>query len=197
MARMGRVVVPGETHHAARRGVRRMESFFGEADDQAHLERGSARAEARARTGVACRAYCPMPNHLHPIPVERARPSRGPGRSVVRGGGDVGTGGAMGGRTWPALLAAADDEAAPARFRSHAGTGRPLGDATILVRLEAETGPTLAARPPAKDRNGSAARQRSRRKTSNCPRNWQELRPSRRNETEVDPGRRDHQPIVR
>ena len=147
MARMGRVVVPGETHHTARRGVRRMESFFGEADDQAHLE---PRAEARARTGVACRAYCPMPNHLHPIPVERARPSRGPGRSVVRGGGDVGTGGAMGGRTWPALLAAADDEAAPARFRSHAGTGRPLGDATILVRLEAETGRRLRPGRPRK-----------------------------------------------
>ncbi len=134
MARMGRVVVPGETHHAARRGVRRMESFFGEADDQAHLE---PRAEARARTGVACRAYCPMPNHLRPIPVER-------------GGGDVGTGGAMGGRTWPALLAAADDEAAPARFRSHAGTGRPLGDATILVRLEAETGRRLRPGRPRK-----------------------------------------------
>ena len=44
------------------------------------------------------------------------------------------------GQSWSALLAAADEEAALERFRRHAGTGRPLGDAAFLARLEAATG---------------------------------------------------------
>ncbi len=54
MARMARVVVPGEPHHVTQRGVRRMETFFEAADYRAYLE---LLAEARGRTGVACWAY--------------------------------------------------------------------------------------------------------------------------------------------
>ncbi len=48
---MARVVVPGEAHHVTQRDVRRMETFFEEADYRAYLK---LLAEARARTGVAC-----------------------------------------------------------------------------------------------------------------------------------------------
>ena len=72
---MARVVVPGEAHHVTRRGVRRMETFFEEADHRAYLE---VLAEARERTGVACRAYCLMPKHVHLIlvPPPAPRPPR-------------------------------------------------------------------------------------------------------------------------
>ncbi len=56
------------------------------------------------------------------------------------------------GATWPALLAEADEEAAVARFRSHAGTGRPLGDTAFLARLEAETGRRLRPGRPGRPR---------------------------------------------
>ncbi len=62
------------------------------------------------------------------------------------------------GRSWSALLAAADDEAALARFRSHAGTGRPLGDAAFLARLEAETGRRLRPGRPGRPRKTETER---------------------------------------
>ncbi len=64
MARMARVVVPGEPLQVTQRGVRRMETFFEEADYRAYLE---VLAEACTRTGVACWAYCLVPNHGHLI----------------------------------------------------------------------------------------------------------------------------------
>ncbi len=76
MARMARVVVPGEAHHVTRRGVRRMETFFEETDHLAYLE---VLAEARGRTSVACWAYCLMANHVHLIMVPTLAPGR-PGR---------------------------------------------------------------------------------------------------------------------
>ena len=71
MARMARLVVPGHAHHVTQRGNRRMETFFGAADYRAYLE---LLAEALERTGVACWAYCLMPNHVHLILVPPRAP---------------------------------------------------------------------------------------------------------------------------
>ncbi len=60
------------------------------------------------------------------------------------------------GRSWSALLAEADETAALERFRSHAGTGRPLGDAAFLARLEAETGRRLRPGRPGRPRKNRA-----------------------------------------
>ena len=56
------------------------------------------------------------------------------------------------------LLAAADDQAALAPFRSHAGTGRPLGDATFLARPEAATGRRLRPGRPGRPRKSETQR---------------------------------------
>jgi putative transposase len=74
MARRARLVVPGCAHHVTQRGNRRMETFFGAADYRAYLELLAAALE---QTGVACWAYCLMPNHVHLIlvPPLAARPA--------------------------------------------------------------------------------------------------------------------------
>lgn len=66
MPRLARVVVPGLPHHVTQRGVRRLDTFFGDADYEAYrrlLARYCERAE------VAVWAYCLMPNHVHLILV--------------------------------------------------------------------------------------------------------------------------------
>jgi putative transposase len=71
MARMARLVVPGYAHHVTQRGNRRMETFFDEEDYRAYLK---LLAVALERTGVACWAYCLMPNHVHLILVPPLAP---------------------------------------------------------------------------------------------------------------------------
>ena len=63
---MARVVAPGVPHHVTQRGNRRLETFFGDADYRAYR---ALLAEHCAAAGVACWAYCLMPNHVHLILV--------------------------------------------------------------------------------------------------------------------------------
>lgn len=86
MARLARVVVPGLPHHVTQRGNRRQRTFFGEDDYRAYR---ALLAAPRRRAGVACCAYCLVPDHVHlnltPETVASlARGTRGPG--VIRNG---------------------------------------------------------------------------------------------------------------
>jgi putative transposase len=66
MARLARVVVPGEAHHVTQRGNRRETVFFGEDDYRAYL---GLIAGAAQSAGAAIWSYCLMPNHVHFIIV--------------------------------------------------------------------------------------------------------------------------------
>ncbi len=79
MARLARVVVPGLPHRVARRGSRRLRTFFGAADDRAYR---ALLAAALGKAGVACWAYCLMPGRIHLIlpPVNAAAPVCASGR---------------------------------------------------------------------------------------------------------------------
>jgi putative transposase len=66
MARIARVVVPTLPHHVTQRGNRRQPIFF-EEDDYALYR--DLLAERCRRSGVACWAYCLMPNHVHLVLV--------------------------------------------------------------------------------------------------------------------------------
>lgn len=66
MARMARLVVPGQPHHVTQRGNRRQQTFFSDADYLAYLTLLQA---ACARHEVAIWAYCLMPNHVHLVAV--------------------------------------------------------------------------------------------------------------------------------
>ena len=66
MARVARFAVPGLPHHVTQRGNRGEQVFFG--DDDYELYRDLLASQCR-RHGVACWAYCLMPNHVHLILV--------------------------------------------------------------------------------------------------------------------------------
>ncbi len=66
MARLARVVVPGIPHHITQRGVRRMDTFFDDADYEVYL---NLMHEWCLSVGVEIWAYCLMPNHIHLIAV--------------------------------------------------------------------------------------------------------------------------------
>ena len=66
MARLARLVVPGLPHHVTQRGVRRMPTFFDDADYRTYLD---LVAEGCRSAGTAVWAYCLMPNHVHLILV--------------------------------------------------------------------------------------------------------------------------------
>ncbi len=68
MARLARIVIPGQPHHVTQRGVRRMEIFFRDADYKAYL---ALLAEWCAKAGTEVWAWCLMPNHVHLIMVPR------------------------------------------------------------------------------------------------------------------------------
>jgi putative transposase len=74
MARIARFVVPGLAHHVTQRGNRRERIFFS-ADDYA-LYRDLLASQCR-KQGVACWAYCLMPNHVHLILVPDRKESLG------------------------------------------------------------------------------------------------------------------------
>ena len=62
MARLGRMVIPGVPHHVTQRGNRREPIFFEAGDEAVYLDLMSGQLR---RYGVACWAYCLMPNHVH------------------------------------------------------------------------------------------------------------------------------------
>jgi len=64
MARLARMIVPGAPHHVTQRGNRREPIFLEPGDEALYLDLLSARLQ---RHGVACWAYCLMPNHVHLI----------------------------------------------------------------------------------------------------------------------------------
>ncbi len=66
MARIARFAVAGLPHHVTQRGNRREPVFFG--DDDYELYRDLLAGQCR-RQGVACWAYCLLPNHVHLILV--------------------------------------------------------------------------------------------------------------------------------
>lgn len=68
MARLPRMVLPGQPHHVTQRGNRRERTFFEEGDYALYLD---LLAEACGRHGVEVWSYCLMPNHVHIIAVPR------------------------------------------------------------------------------------------------------------------------------
>ena len=64
MARIARIVVPGLPHHVTQRGNRREPIFLQKGDYALYRD---LLAERCAANGVACWAYCLMPNHVHLI----------------------------------------------------------------------------------------------------------------------------------
>ena len=66
MSRIARLVVPGLPHHITQRGNGRQKVFFDDADYELFLALFGENCKA---AGVACLAYCLMPNHLHAILV--------------------------------------------------------------------------------------------------------------------------------
>jgi len=68
LARLARLVIPGEAHHVTQRGNRRERVFFEDADYRAYR---FLIGEAARASGVAVWAYCLMPNHVHFVMVPR------------------------------------------------------------------------------------------------------------------------------
>ena len=66
MARLARAVAAGMPHHVTQRGNRRQATFFGDGD---HALYRDLLATWCGRHGVAVRAWCPMPNHVHLVLV--------------------------------------------------------------------------------------------------------------------------------
>ncbi|MBV9568569.1 MAG: transposase [Hyphomicrobiales bacterium] len=66
MPRTARIVVPTLPHHVTQRGNRRQPIFFEDGDYALYRDLLAERCE---RSGVACWAYCLMPNHVHLVLV--------------------------------------------------------------------------------------------------------------------------------
>ncbi len=64
MARISRIIAPDLPHHVTQRGNRRQKLFVEESDYALYRD---LLAERCAANGVACWAYCLMPNHVHLI----------------------------------------------------------------------------------------------------------------------------------
>ncbi|HRJ69624.1 MAG TPA: transposase [Beijerinckiaceae bacterium] len=64
MARLSRIVIPQVPHHVTQRGNRRAPIFFEPGDQALYLD---LMAERCRKAGVACWAWCLMPNHVHLI----------------------------------------------------------------------------------------------------------------------------------
>jgi putative transposase len=69
MSRPARLIVPGFPHHVTQRGNRRAPVFFEDGDYALYRD---LLAERCRKAGVACWAYCLMPNHVHLILVPAA-----------------------------------------------------------------------------------------------------------------------------
>ncbi len=66
MARLARIVIPGEAHHVTQRGNRREPVFF-EDEDYGYYKYLLAETAKKAGCEIWC--YCLMPNHVHIIAV--------------------------------------------------------------------------------------------------------------------------------
>ena len=66
MARIARVVAPGDPHHITQRGNRRQQTFFSDEDYQAYID---FMTQWCNHFNVAIWCYCLMPNHTHLIAV--------------------------------------------------------------------------------------------------------------------------------
>ena len=66
MPRPARMVLPGIPHHVTQRGNRKQRLFFDDEDRRAYLR---LLAQACARHGTRCLAWCLMDNHVHLILV--------------------------------------------------------------------------------------------------------------------------------
>ena len=66
MARFGRLVIPGEWHHATQRGNAQQQVFFHDADRALYLD---LLRRYTARYGVRITGYCLMGNHVHIVAV--------------------------------------------------------------------------------------------------------------------------------
>jgi putative transposase len=88
MARISRITVPGMPHHVTQRGNRRERVFHEDGDYALYRD---LLAAACAANGVACWAYCLMPNHVHLIltPATREGLSRAVGETHRRYSGFV------------------------------------------------------------------------------------------------------------
>jgi len=64
MSRIARIVVPGAPHHVTQRGNRGQRVFLGAQDYALYRD---WLAQSCRKFGVACWAYCLMPNHVHLI----------------------------------------------------------------------------------------------------------------------------------
>ena len=64
MARLSRIIVPDTPHHITQRGNRRQDLFVEPGDYALYRDLMGERCKAN---GVACWAYCLMPNHVHLI----------------------------------------------------------------------------------------------------------------------------------
>ncbi len=64
MAKQARMIVPGVPHHVTQRGNRRERIFLHPGDEAVYLDLMTTQLRRR---GVACWAYCLMPNHVHLI----------------------------------------------------------------------------------------------------------------------------------
>lgn len=62
MARRSRMTIPGVPRHVTQHGNRQDGIFLEPGDEALHLDLMS---EQPRRRDVACRAYCPMPDHIH------------------------------------------------------------------------------------------------------------------------------------
>jgi REP element-mobilizing transposase RayT len=153
MARLARVVVPGVPHHITQRGNRRQETFFCEADYEAYVE---LLAEWCKRCSVQLWAYCLMPNHVH-LTV-RAKLCQVPWRwqwssaaSHISGREDrLLDVSALRGyvNDWRSFLADGLDADDAQLLRRHERTGRPLGRAGFIERLEKMLGRVLRRNKP-------------------------------------------------
>jgi REP element-mobilizing transposase RayT len=155
MPRMARVVIPGCPHHVTRRGNRREDMFFTEADRVRYLD---LLGEYAKRHRLTIRAYCLMTNPVHLVAVPRAEASLATALKPLhmRYTQHVNWTQRLTGRLWADMTA---------RLRHCTRTGRPTGGARFIARLEALVGrvlrPKKGGRPRKKKPNTRHRRRRN------------------------------------
>ena len=140
MARLPRLVIPGHPHHVTQRGNRRAQTFFEESDYALYKDLLSEAAQ-KANAEIWC--YCLMPNHVHIIIVpsdERAQDWLWSSAAAHFSGSDDGlvtvTPALERYGDFAAFLAQEVDAAAVKMLRQSETTGRPLGTAKWIEKLE-------------------------------------------------------------
>ena len=72
MARIARIILPGQPHHVIQRGNRRQDVFFKDSDRNEYLR---LLKEQSLKYGLKIWSYCLMSNHIHLIVVPRDKNS--------------------------------------------------------------------------------------------------------------------------